>query len=96
MKQGGMMEGQVPAWLTPRLLGVIKEDVVYYIQYFEVIHHSPTRRAVDHPFMARFTRLTKISEDTDVTDSFPMYAYKLSSYEVLRSRENNTVLMSGI
>ncbi|KAM0845268.1 hypothetical protein ACQ4PT_056492 [Festuca glaucescens] len=95
-EQGGMMEGQVPAWLTQRLLRLIREDVVYYIHYFEVqvINRSPTHRAVDHPFMAMFRSHTKISEDTDVADSFPMYAYKLSSYEVLRSRENNTVLMS--
>jgi hypothetical protein len=91
-----MMEGQVPAWLTPRLLGLIKEDAVYYIHYFGFINRSPNRRAVDLPFMATFTSHTKISEDTNVPHSFPMFAYKLSSYEVLRSRENNTVLMSGI
>ena len=96
MKQGGMMEGQVPAWLALRFLPLIREDGVYYIQDFGIINPSPTYQAVDLPCMAIFTNNTKISMDTHVPDSFPMYAYNLSSYEVLRSRENNTVLMSGI
>ncbi|KAF7028794.1 hypothetical protein CFC21_040657 [Triticum aestivum] len=93
-EQGGMMDGQVPAWLAQLFLQRIKEDDVYYIHHFKVVHPSLPYRAVDHPCMAMFTRDTEISKDEHVSDSFPVYAYKISPYEVLRSRENNTALMS--
>ncbi|KAF7021824.1 hypothetical protein CFC21_034713 [Triticum aestivum] len=93
-EQGDMMAGQVPAWLAQLFLSRIKEDDVYYIHHFKVVHPSLPYRAVDHPCMAMFTRDTEISKDEHVPDSFPVYAYKISPYEVLRSRENNTALMS--
>ncbi|KAM3348150.1 hypothetical protein ACQJBY_021831 [Aegilops geniculata] len=93
-EQGGMMDGQVPAWLAQLFLQRIKEDDVYYIHHFNVVHPSLPYRAVDHPCMAMFTRDTEISKDEHVPDGFPVYAYKISPYEVLRSRENNTALMS--
>ncbi|XP_020187313.1 uncharacterized protein [Aegilops tauschii subsp. strangulata] len=93
-EQGGMMDGQVLAWSASPFLQHIKENDVYYIHHFKVVHSSLPYRAVDHPCMAMFTEYTEIIKDEHVPDSFPVYAYKISPYEVLRSRENNTALMS--
>uniref|UniRef100_A0A453EFT0 Replication protein A OB domain-containing protein n=1 Tax=Aegilops tauschii subsp. strangulata TaxID=200361 RepID=A0A453EFT0_AEGTS len=82
------------AWSASPFLQHIKENDVYYIHHFKVVHSSLPYRAVDHPCMAMFTEYTEIIKDEHVPDSFPVYAYKISPYEVLRSRENNTALMS--
>lgn len=64
----------------------LKEDSVYYIQYFEVCDARSLYRPVDHPYMMRFTAHTKVVKVRTVLDNFPKYAYNLATYEALRSR----------
>lgn len=45
--------------------------------------------------MARFTRHTKITEVAIVPPDFPLYAYTLVSFDILRTRIGQKQLLSG-
>lgn len=91
------MEGQVSARHVPLFEPLINEDTVYDVHYFQVDDARPSYRATAHPCMAKFTAHTKLTPQVGpVSENFPMYACRLASFDELRTRDNNVVLMSGV
>ena len=90
------MEAVVPAkWIDEQRAKLI-EAGVYTIQYFEVCNARAIYRAVDHPYMARFTKHTKINQVAAVPTNFPLYACSIVPFQVLRERVGNRDQMSGL
>ncbi|XP_039781321.1 uncharacterized protein LOC120648697 [Panicum virgatum] len=89
-----VMEAVVPAkWIDEQRAKLI-EAGVYTIQYFEVCNARAVYRAVDHPYMARFTKHTKINQVAAVPTNFPLYACSIVPFQVLRERVGNRDQMS--
>jgi len=80
------MEAAVPPKWIDEQRAKLAEDRVYTIQYFEVCNARAIYRPVDHPYMARFTKHTKINEVTAVPSQFPLYACSITPFHVLRDR----------
>ena len=90
------MEAVVPAkWIDEQRAKLI-EAGVYTIQYFEVCNARAVYRAVDHPYMACFTKHTKINQVAAVPTNFPLYACSIVPFQVLRERVGNRDQMSGL
>ena len=90
------MEAVVPTkWIDEQRAKLI-EAGVYTIQYFEVCNARAVYRAVDHPYMARFTKHTKINQVAAVPTNFPLYACSIVPFQVLRERVGNRDQMSGL
>jgi len=94
--QNVAMEAVIPTkWIDqqrPRLI----EGRVYTIQYFEICNARAIYRSVDHPYMARFTKYTNITEVSAVPPNFPLYACCITPYAVLRDRVGRKEQMSGL
>lgn len=95
LAQGSTMECQIPQRHVAQFKGNLHDSHIYYIEYFEVTEAKKTYQAADLPIMARFTKYTKIKEMTSVPDSFPLFAYTYSSFQVLRGRIGDQRLLSG-
>jgi len=90
------MEAVIPAkWIDEQRAKLI-EDRVYTIQYFEVCNARAMYRPVDHPYMARFTKHTKINELTAVPPDFPLYACSITPFPALRERVGAREQLSGL
>jgi len=90
------MEAIIPPKWIDELRSKLMESKVYTIQYFEVCNARAMYRAVDHPYMARFTKHTKINEVAAVPAGFPMYACSITPFLVLRQRVGTRDQMSGL
>jgi len=90
------MEAVIPTkWIDqqrPRLT----EGRVYTIPYFEICNARAIYRSVDHPYMARFTKYTNITEVSAVPPNFPLYACCITPYAVLRDRVGCKEQMSDV
>jgi len=94
--QNVAMEATIPAkWIDEQRPKLI-EGRLYTIQYFEVCNARGLYRPVDHPYMARFTKHTRINEVSAVPPKFPMYACSITPFPVLRARVGNREQMSGM
>ena len=94
--QNVAMEATIPAkWIDEQRPKLI-EGRLYPIQYFEVCNARGMYRPVDHPYMARFTKHTRINEVSAVPPKFPMYACSITPFPVLRARVGNREQMSGM
>ncbi|GJM97799.1 hypothetical protein PR202_ga14754 [Eleusine coracana subsp. coracana] len=89
------MEGQIPERWVDRFMPLLKEDLVYYIQYFQVRNARNQYCPVDHAYMMRFTAHTRVHEVNSISDGFPLYAHAVVPFEVLRSRIWITEYLSG-
>ena len=69
---------------------------MYTIQYFEICNARAIYRSVDHPYMARFTKYTNITEVSAVPPNFPLYACCITPYAVLRDRVGRKEQMPGL
>jgi len=95
-EQNTAMEAVIPPkWIDEQRPKLI-EGAVYTIQYFEICNARAIYRAVDHPYMARFTKHTKISKLQTVPPNFPAYACCITPFHVLRARVGNREHMSGM
>lgn len=89
------MEAQIPGRHLHLFTLSLKENNVYFIEYFEVANAKASYQAVNCPVMARFTRHTKINEVATVPNDFPMYACIIVSFDVLRTRLGQNQFLSG-
>ena len=90
------MEAVIPPKWIHEQRAKLTEATVYTIQYFEVCNARTIYRAIDHPYMARFTKHTKINQVTVVSPNFPLYACSITPFQVLRERMGNKEQMSGL
>ena len=94
--QSVAMEAVIPAkWIEehrPRLI----EGRVYTIHYFEVCNARAIYRPVDHPYMARFTKHTRITQVNTEPPKFPLYACSITPFPVLRARVGTKEQMAGL
>jgi len=74
-----------PKWIDEQMAKLI-EGVVYTVQYFEVFNARTIYRPVDHPYMARLTKHTRINRVDTVHPNFPVYACSITPFPVLRAR----------
>jgi len=84
-----------PKWIDEQRKK-LSEDGVYTIQYFEVCNARAIYRPVDHPYMARFTKHTRIEQLSTVPPDFPLYACSITPFHVLRARVGVKEQMSGM
>lgn len=89
------MEAQVPERHLYLFDKKLKEDHVYYIEYFEVASAKASYQAINWPLMARFTRYTKIEEITPIPATFPLYACAIDSFDILKTRIGQKKFLSG-
>jgi replication factor A1 len=94
--QGTAMEGQIPKNWVQQFKPILKENSVYYIQYFQVRPARTMYRPVDHEYMMRFTKYTRVLEVNPVPDTFPTYACKIASFAELHQRVGVQEFSSGI
>lgn len=80
------MEAVVPLKWIGEQRKKLSEDGVYTIQYFEVCNARAIYRPVDHLYMARFTKHTRIEQLSTVPPDFPLYACSITPFHVLRAR----------
>ncbi|XP_062220783.1 replication protein A 70 kDa DNA-binding subunit B-like [Phragmites australis] len=85
-EQGTAMEGQIPQNWVQQFKPLLKENCVYYIQYFQVRPARTMYHPVDHEYMMRFTKYTRVTQVNPVPPTFPMYACKIASFNELRER----------
>ncbi|GJN22419.1 hypothetical protein PR202_gb09978 [Eleusine coracana subsp. coracana] len=85
-EEGKAMKGQIPENWVDLFRPQLKEDNIYYIQYFQVRYARNIYQPVDHAYMMRFTAHTRVYEVTNVPDHFPLYAHAAAPFDVLRSR----------
>lgn len=89
------MEAYILKAQISRFMGTIIEDHVYYIEYFKVTVAKEQYCAVHHHLQARFTGWTKVREVLPVPQGFPLFAYKLCTFQQILSRiEDKTYLAS--
>jgi hypothetical protein len=90
-----MMDAQIPGRRVAQFKPFVKEDVVYYIKYFEVAEAHTQYRPVDRLLMAKFTAHTTVTEDTGPPSTFSSYACKILSFDELRGRTYKKDILSG-
>ncbi|XP_062212793.1 uncharacterized protein LOC133913586 isoform X3 [Phragmites australis] len=95
-EEGKAIEAQVPERQVDRYKPLLREEEVYFIQYFQIFPTKMTYRAVDHMFLIRFTNYTEVHKTSTISPMFPKIAYSLVSFDILKTRIDNINDMSDV
>ncbi|XP_062214571.1 replication factor A protein 1-like [Phragmites australis] len=95
-EEGEAIEAQVRERQVDRYKPLLKEDEVYFIQYFQIFPAKTTYRAVNHMYLIKFTNYTEIHKMATIPPTFSKIAYSLVSFDMLKTRIDNINDMSDV
>ncbi|GJN13248.1 hypothetical protein PR202_ga31600 [Eleusine coracana subsp. coracana] len=93
-EKGHAMEAQISQKILDIFRPLLIEGSVYYIKNFHVIEARINHRPVNHSYRARFTKYTKVIKVTDHAPDFPLYAYNIESFDMLKNKSKSTTNLS--
>ncbi|CAM0873363.1 unnamed protein product [Alopecurus aequalis] len=95
-RQGGTIEGLIPAVRAELFRSQLKEGNIYTIDRFNIYDAKKTDKSVDHPYRICFTQRTIVKEVLPQPENFPLFAYNTFPFSVLAGRMDENVLLSDV